>query len=194
MITIRLKNRILAANYLRLVTLEKTRRNAWSADSTGSMEMTGRLSPVNTRAAPEQISCVDNVKTRLDIAKSLNKKSNGYKEFCNYYWMDLGNGQTSGQCVLGTGVTETQPQSSEFKSVRSLKNITEIFNLQNVDEADSGPSCSIAEALEKQDLFMNSTLVQASANLIWNLLKDGMITNHGFFLNMEDFRMNPLNI
>ena len=140
------------------------------------------------------ISCVDNVKTRLDIAKSLNKKSNGYKDFCNYYWMDLGNGQTSGQCVLGTGVTETQPQSSEFKSVRSLKNITEIFNLQNVDEADSGPSCSIAEALEKQDLFMNSTLVQASANLIWNLLKDGMITNHGFFLNMEDFRMNPLNI
>ena len=29
-----------------------------------------------------------------------------------------------------------------------------------VKEEESGPSCSLAEALEKQDLFINSTLAQ----------------------------------
>lgn len=140
------------------------------------------------------ISCVDNVKTRINIGKTLQKKMGTSKEFCNYYWLDLGNGQTSGQAVLGTGVTEKQPMSESFDAVKELKSITDIFNLKNVDEADSGPSCSLAESLEKQDLFMNSTLVQASASLLWNLLKDGMITTNGFFLNMEDFKMNPLNM
>jgi hypothetical protein len=32
------------------------------------------------------------------------------------------------------------------------------------------PSCSLAEALEKQDLFINSTLANMAASLLWNLL------------------------
>jgi len=138
------------------------------------------------------ISCVDNVQTRIDIGKSLMKKSHGIKENCNYYWMDLGNGQTSGQCVIGTGVTENQPRLSGYQSIKCMKNITDIFDLTVVDEADSGPSCSLAEALVKQDLFINSALVQSAASLLWHLLNDGVATCNGFYLNIDSMRMVPI--
>ena len=36
--------------------------------------------------------------------------------------------------------------------------ITEEVDYAKIKENESGPSCSLAEALEKQDLFINSTL------------------------------------
>lgn len=38
-----------------------------------------------------------------------------------------------------------------------------MFDLTQVDEQNSGPSCSVTEALRKQDLFINSTLAQTDA-------------------------------
>jgi hypothetical protein len=50
--------------------------------------------------------------------------------------------------------------------VENLPFITEEFGeLLKISEAeDDTPSCSLAEALEKQDLFINSTLAQMGSS------------------------------
>jgi hypothetical protein len=44
------------------------------------------------------------------------------------------------------------------------------------------------------DLFINSTLAQLGANLIWKLFREGMITHHGAYLNLETMKVNPIAI
>ena len=62
------------------------------------------------------------------------------------------------------------------------------------ESTDNTPSCSLAEALAKQDLFINSSLANLGASLLWQLFREGMIFNRGFFLNLKEFRTLPLKI
>jgi len=57
-----------------------------------------------------------------------------------------------------------------------------------------GPSCSLAEAIEKQDLFINSTLANAGAKLLCKLFREGMTDQVGVFLNMDTMKMNPVGL
>ena len=63
-----------------------------------------------------------------------------------------------------------------------------------VKEKDSGPSCSLAEALEKQDLFINSTLAQLGCNILWKMFRNGMIEHQGLYLNLSTLKMNPIPV
>ena len=109
--------------------------------------------------------------------------------------MDFGNTQTSGQVVMGTIPKEIrQPASKLYDTVPSLKVITRLVKYARVKETDSGPSCSLAEALEKQDLFINSTLAQLGCDIIWKMFRHGMIDHHGAFLNLESMKVNPLPV
>jgi len=63
-----------------------------------------------------------------------------------------------------------------------------------VDEKNAGPSCSLAEAIEKQDLFINSTLANVGAKLLWKLFHKGMTDQAGIFLNMDTMKMNPVGL
>jgi hypothetical protein len=63
-----------------------------------------------------------------------------------------------------------------------------------VKEKDSGPSCSLAEALEKQDLFINSTLAQLGCNILWKMFRNGMIEYHGLYLNLSTMKVNPIGV
>lgn len=85
-----------------------------------------------------------------------------------------------------------QPASQLYETVGSLKVITRLVKYARVKEEDSGPSCSLAEALEKQDLFINSTLAQLGCNILWKMFRNGMIEHHGLFLNLETMKVNPL--
>jgi hypothetical protein len=71
---------------------------------------------------------------------------------------------------------------------------TELFDYTKIDEQDAGPSCSLAQALKKQDLFINSTLAQLGCGLLWKLLREGMIDYHGIFLNLDTMKTNPLKM
>ena len=63
-----------------------------------------------------------------------------------------------------------------------------------VKEEDSGPSCSLAEALEKQDLFVNSTLAQLGCNILWKMFRHGMIEHNGLYLNLATMKVNPVPV
>ena len=144
------------------------------------------------------ISCVDSVKSRFDIAEILNelKIYKGYYRNQCKYWMDFGNSQFTGQVLLSTIGNIKQPNSEKYDTVVNLPFITEEFGeLLKVSEAeDNTPSCSLAKALEKQDLFINSTLAQMGSSLLWNLFRNGLIENRGFFLNLKNFTAQPIKL
>ncbi|MGM9779256.1 MAG: PRTRC system ThiF family protein [Prevotella sp.] len=141
------------------------------------------------------ISCVDTAKARLEIEKSLAKESGDrygdiYKAF---YWLDYGNTLNSGQVVLGS-VFEIEQPKKKRSCVGKLKCITDVFDLTKVSEKDSGPSCSLAEALSKQDLFINSTLANVGMALLWKMFTKGVLDTQGAFVNLETMKVNPIKI
>ena len=75
-----------------------------------------------------------------------------------------------------------------------LKSVTDLFKLEEVNEKESGPSCSLAEALSKQDLFINSTLAQFGCAMLWKMFTKGVIDVHGIYLNVNTMRTTPIPI
>ncbi len=144
------------------------------------------------------ISCVDSVKSRFEIAEMLNelKIDKGYYRNQSKYWMDFGNSQFTGQVLLSTIGNIRQPNSEKYETVENLPFVTEEFGelLIQSETEDDTPSCSLAEALEKQDLFINSTLAQMGTSLLWNLFRNGLTENRGFFLNLKNFRSQPIKL
>ena len=143
------------------------------------------------------ISCVDSVKARFGIADILNILNNG-KAYSNRprYWLDFGNSQHTGQVLLSTIGTIKQPNSEKYETVASLPFITDEFGelLKQSEEQDDTPSCSLSEALEKQDLFINSSLAQMGCSLLWGLFRYGMTEYRGFFHNLKDFNTHPIKV
>jgi hypothetical protein len=84
----------------------------------------------------------------------------------------------------------------QFRTVAKISLVTEEFIelLTASETTDDTPSCSLAEALTKQDLFINSALANHGASLLWQLFREGMLSHRGFFLNLKDFRIQPLAV
>jgi PRTRC genetic system ThiF family protein len=139
------------------------------------------------------ITCVDTIKSRIDIAEHfLFAPANK----CDYerliYWLDFGNTKNAGQVVLGTSGEIAQPESKQYIPVGKLPCVTERFDFTQIKENDSGPSCSLAEAIKQQDLFINSSLANVGSKILWKLFRDGMTDQAGVFLNMDTLKMNPI--
>lgn len=157
------------------------------------------------------ITCVDNVACRQEVGRAFRAKNisakdiekyrktrggaafNEYNEHYPHYWLDLGNAQKTGQAILGSNRVP-QPESKEYETVEYLPTVTEMFDLSKIKEKDSGPSCSMAEALSKQDLFINSVLVQTASSLLWSVLTDMAIDTRGFYVNLETYRTTPVQV
>ncbi|HXR84295.1 MAG TPA: PRTRC system ThiF family protein [Hanamia sp.] len=146
------------------------------------------------------ITCVDTAAARIEIdhlLKPMNSANNNDSHFTNkpFYWLDLGNLQKTGQLILGTVGKIKQPHSENYEPVGSLANVIKKFpEIKKIKEKDQGPSCSLAEAIKKQDLFINSTLATFGADLLWKLFREGMLTYHGAYINLNSFTVNPIKI
>lgn len=156
------------------------------------------LAILNEGKANIFISCVDSAKARFELAELLAgyRHSSRYEQNRPLYWLDLGNSRDTGQVVLSTIGSIKQPNSQKFQPVAELPFVTDTYrDLISAAEADDDtPSCSLAEALTKQDLFINSTLANMGASLLWQLFREGMISQRGFFLNLHSFRTRPIAI
>ena len=143
------------------------------------------------------ITCVDNVQARFGVAEIL--KETSYRKHYQdepKYWLDFGNSRDTGQVLLSTIGEIKQPNSEKYQTVASLPFITDEFGelLKQSEQEDNTPSCSLAEALEHQDLFINSSLTQMGCSLLWNLFRRGMTEYKGFFHNLKDFRTHPIKV
>ncbi|MDX2001823.1 MAG: PRTRC system ThiF family protein [Chitinophagales bacterium] len=143
------------------------------------------------------ISCVDSVAARFEIADMLRSLSAErlYRSQPKY-WMDFGNSQCTGQVILSTIGTINQPHSEKYETIANLPFVTDVFGqlLKKAETEDNTPSCSLAEALNKQDLYINSSLAQIGCSLLWNLFRNGMTENRGFFFNLDKFISQPLKV
>lgn len=143
------------------------------------------------------LTCVDNVRARFGVAEILNelsKRKNHRDE--PKYWMDFGNSRHTGQVLLSTIGEIMQPTSEKYETVASLPFVTEEYGelLMQSEHSDDTPSCSLAEALEKQELFINPALAQMGCSLLWSLFRNGMTATRGLFLNLADFRQQPISV
>jgi len=150
------------------------------------------------RMAEFTVSCVDTVSARFEIAELLMgmDKRVTYMRSRPLYWMDFGNSKDTGQVVLATLTAIQQPESKKFEVVDSLPLVTNEFGalLKQSETSDNTPSCSLADALGKQDLFINSALANLGASLLWQMFREGMLFNRGFFLNLKEFRTTPIKV
>jgi len=142
------------------------------------------------------ISCVDTAVARFAIADLLrpyNPAAHG--PHAPLYWVDFGNSRHTGQVMLSTRQPVKQPASRKFTGVRELPRVTEEFKelLQQASDDDE-PSCSLAAAREKQDLFINRTLAQLGGRLINTLFREPIIESRGFFLNLAEFVCRPVRV
>jgi PRTRC genetic system ThiF family protein len=107
------------------------------------------------------------------------------------YWLDLGNNADSGQFILGEPLNERNRRAK-----LRLRSAAELFpeivdpNLDNTGE----PSCSSAEALERQEPFVNSTLAQHALALLARLFRYAEISYHGGFINLASGVTSVLRI
>lgn len=135
------------------------------------------------------IGCVDNRAARLAILRSLERAGGGKR-----YYLDLGNRTGDGQVVLG----EVTSDKRKNDDPQRLPHVGELFP-QLIDAAldkleDDGPSCSLAEALEKQSLFINTAVSLFASNLLWQLFTTGEIEHHGAFINLDGMRVMPMAV
>lgn len=132
------------------------------------------------------IGCVDTRKARKAIHKASNQS--GVR-----YWLDCGNRLSDGQCIFG----ELEKKFASIKNIDRIRlpHAADLYPDMvdpSLDESDSTPSCSMAEALEKQSLFVNSEVVNSAANILFEFFKFGRISFHGNFFNLKAGRKMPL--
>ena len=107
------------------------------------------------------------------------------------YWLDIGNNADSRQFILGEPLNEVNRRART-----RLRTAAEWFP-EIVDaglDSDGLPSCSAAEALERQGAFVNQTLAQHALLLLTRLFRYGMSSSSGGFVNLATGTCTPLPV
>lgn len=124
------------------------------------------------------VSCVDSAAARADIGKHLG-------EHGEYLWLDTGNDERSGQVIMGT--------IGRFWK-QKLPHVYDLYPELDGQSDDDTPSCSFEEAIASQDLMINRVVADAATDLIWTLVRKGVIETHGAFVEASPMRVQPLAI
>ena len=132
------------------------------------------------------IGCVDTRAARQAILSAVTRANDS-----TVYWLDLGNNASSGQYVLG------QPlNAANHRSAVRLRTVAELYPEISDTEAgeDPLPSCSAAEALERQEPFINQVLATSALAMLARLFRYGALTHHGAFYNASTGRTSVLGV
>lgn len=158
----------------------------------GNVQWCSEVSKVDTRSGLDNfdlvVGAVDNRSARLGILRGLENCLGGSR-----YWLDTGNRASDGQVVLGEVPSRKRATDNKMR----LPHVGELYP-QLIDPAaedpDEGPSCSLAEALDKQSLYINSAVSDFAMNILWNLFTQGQIDTHGAFINLQRMMVTPLRV
>jgi PRTRC genetic system ThiF family protein len=120
---------------------------------------------------------------RVDTRKSRAEIANCAEEWSEVdYWPDLGDNAESAQFVLGKALNRRNRRHR-----LRLRTVAELFpEVIQADSDDHGfPSCSAAEALDRQEPFVNPTLAHHAWPLLARLFRYGTVSYHGAFVNLS---------
>ncbi len=138
---------------------------------------------ISLEGADILVSCVDTASTRRALGAAL-----GEARYKPAYWMDLGNRASDGQYLIGC------PAPGAGKDHGRLPTVLEYFP-ELADDGipdDDAPSCSVAEALERQSLFINRIVASHALALLFDLLGRGSIGHAGAFINLASGQVVPI--
>lgn len=151
------------------------------------------------------IGCVDTRAARCAIREHFMSDMDSRNP--NLLWLDCGNSMSAGQVVLGARQHRVLKPGFNGKDkqwvppVLSQKTIlpavSDLFPETvdpSLDSVNDGPSCSLPEALRKQDLFTNRHIADAALNILWHLFRYGELEVHGAFVNLKTMRTNPIAV
>ena len=135
------------------------------------------------------ISCVDTRSARRELHEGLETTDGPWRNV--RYWLDLGNSASSGQFVLGQPLNSLNRRSKD-----RLRTVTELFpSIMDTAQGEGNlPSCSAAEALDRQEPFINNVLATSALAMMTRLLRYGSIDHHGAFYNAQSGRAVPMPI
>lgn len=144
------------------------------------------------------ITAVDNADFRMRFIKRIGKRTQMLTEYKKmFYWLDCGNGKDFGQAILSTISPIEQPTSSTFDLRGVLPNVVDIYgnlNKYDTEETQGIAGCSVAESLEKQDVFINDAIALQACELVSKLIRNYRIDYHGVIINNKTGKMNPLPV
>jgi PRTRC genetic system ThiF family protein len=129
------------------------------------------------------ITCVDTASARRSIGAAIDRSST-----VPSYWMDLGNRAHDGQYLIGC------PARARLEGQTRLPTVLETFP-ELADERlpdDDAPSCSVAQALERQTLFVSRVVASHALALLFDLLGRGSIGHAGAFVNLASGQAVPI--
>lgn len=137
------------------------------------------------------ISCVDSLSSRRAL-KNI-KWNNGHDSKNPLYWLDIGNGKYYGQYILSTLQGIDQGENEDGQTI-----LLDMFELhpeltQKEDDVNT-PSCSLREALLKQDLFVNPSMAINACHLLWRLFTEKKIDYQGAYVNMNTMQNSLIKI
>ena len=129
------------------------------------------------------ILCVDTAAARAKLARYLDKSQS--------YVMDLGNRASDGQVIFGAArnvatVKDSTPLRWPYDVLPEL--------IDTSAPEDTTPSCGLAEALERQELFVNQSVVTPALAILWEFFRHGRITWCGAFVNLKTGHVRPLPV
>jgi PRTRC genetic system ThiF family protein len=156
----------------------------WGLDWKALPEHLNSAQPV--QHADIVVGCVDTRAARLVIHQSVSSPAAWVR-----LWLDLGNGEESGQFVLG------QPLNGvNRRRATRLRTIAELFPeaiTPSLEDHDL-PSCSALEGIEKQHPFINQVLAQHALALLGQLFRYGRASYHGGFVSLASGTCAPIRI
>ncbi len=128
------------------------------------------------------ITCVDSPRIRAQIGKKANK----LKDHHEVLWIDCGNDTHSGNVIMG--------HLCGRRAELTLPNVFDIYPILSDMKDNETPSCSTQEALSKQDYGINRSVAREAGNLVWQLLRHGIVDYHGSYINIRNGSVTPLKI
>ncbi|WP_260437739.1 PRTRC system ThiF family protein [Burkholderia stagnalis] len=139
------------------------------------------------RGAPDlAIMCVDSAAARAKLEPTLAAS--------NCYVMDLGNRASDAQVLLGahkkvtgnSGAADSTPLRWPYDVLPEL--------IDTSIPEDDTPSCSLAEALERQELFINQAVVTQGLAILWEFFRHARLTWCGAFVNLKTGNVRPIPV
>ena len=131
------------------------------------------------------IGCVDSARARRQLAQAAQGSD---------YWLDCGNRAADGQVVLGQPMPRGYGRRDWYMR---LPVVTELFPAlldESTDGQDDLPSCSLAEALDRQELFINQAIATHALQLLWQLFRYGGLDYCGVFVNLQSQQVRTVAV
>lgn len=141
------------------------------------------------------ITCVDSIEARKSIHDIVMKKifepgTSRFDYTTPVYWLDIGNTRKQGQIILGT-ILQIKNQDIP-DNVYKLPSFFDEF--PDITGDPDEPSCSLAESIGKQDLFINKIMATYASNMLWQLFREYRVNYRGLYVNLETMMTKPILI